>query len=141
MASSALFGCGCDARKSQLLSIPDVLHSSGQSLFNKQLPPKAFGAWDVAHLDTAPSNISKWHLHNVHKADEIGSGGILCCRLPRWSLFRERLGQYLSAPDLASRIVTIPGLYEKNELSQADEGSDDQSDENEEKKEYQCLLG
>eukprot|EP00445_Apocalathium_hangoei_P014527 CAMPEP_0203883262 /NCGR_PEP_ID=MMETSP0359-20131031/27377_1 /ASSEMBLY_ACC=CAM_ASM_000338 /TAXON_ID=268821 /ORGANISM="Scrippsiella Hangoei, Strain SHTV-5" /LENGTH=756 /DNA_ID=CAMNT_0050803451 /DNA_START=76 /DNA_END=2343 /DNA_ORIENTATION=- len=116
-ASLVLLGCGRDA-KSVASVWEDGESGLGARLFGEGLLPVAQNdeAGGVPQVWAAAKEWdgSAWHLASVQKRP--GPGGVLCCRLPRWSLFRTRLVQYLSVSDLPIRVGSMPGLYDKIEF-------------------------
>jgi len=112
---SGLLGCGRDATGSTEAeegSLPS-------SVFNKLLKAREDGAWGVA--EGVPQKLleraTEWRLYRVRKRQVEGSGGLLCCRGPRWSTIRDLLSEYISVPDLPVRIFSIVGAVEKAEFN------------------------
>ena len=103
---------GCASRGLPGMDDLDAQGNQGE-LFNGVLTPGLFGAWSPAEgfPEDAEEARHWWQLSRVRKGD--GGGGLLCCRLPRWRLFRDRLTEYLSVGDLAHRVAAIPGLMHK----------------------------
>merc|ERR1712232_757686 len=124
VTGSGILGCGSDGDGDGEAVAPHfaeiIWDGTSEHVFNKRLLPEQLGAWDVAV--GAPARLAdlspeEWRLHRARKRG-YGGGGLLCCRAPPWALARKYFAQYISAPDLGPRLLTMTGLFEKVEFNE-----------------------